>query len=183
MFSNHFIKLRKASKMTQQEVADQLNITPQSISKWEKGEALPSIEYLPKLAEIFHCGVNAFFSEYELEIAEQFGPIDNSELTSLLLTMAGAKQEKNVSVDELSFYETIPYESLFLPALYEILNKKEKISVGVLQRELKIGYELAAIIIDAVRQMGIVENKDKSWFIIKENVDRIKPYLEKNNRK
>ena len=31
--------------------------------------------------------------------------------------------------------------------------------------------------------MGIVENKDKHWFIIKENIDLIKPYLERNNRK
>ena len=78
---------------------------------------------------------------------------------------------------------TIPFESLFLPPLYEVLNQKQIISVGSLQRELKIGYELSAIIIDALREMGIVENKDKHWFIIKENIDLIKPYLERNNRK
>lgn len=183
MFSNYFIRLRKASKMTQREVADLLNITPQSISKWEKGEALPSIEYLPKLAEMFHCGINAFFSEYELEIVEQFSPIDDGELTNLLLAKVAANREKDIPVNELSFYNTIPFESLFVPALYEVLNQKQIISVGSLQRELKIGYELSAIIIDALREMGIVENKDKHWFIIKENIDLIKPYLERNNRK
>lgn len=47
--------------MTQKAVADYLHISPQSISKWENGEATPSIEHLPLLAELFGCRIDDFF--------------------------------------------------------------------------------------------------------------------------
>lgn len=63
MFHIRLKEMRLAAKKTQKELADYLNLTPQSVSKWEKGEVLPSLEYLPKLAEFFHCDINAFFQD------------------------------------------------------------------------------------------------------------------------
>ena len=63
MFNERFKTIRQASGKTQKELADFLNISPQSVSKWEKGEALPSIEYLPLMARFFGCSINVFFEE------------------------------------------------------------------------------------------------------------------------
>ncbi len=63
MFHTNLKNRRLFCELSQQQVADFLNVTPQSISKWEKGVALPSIEYLPKLAEILECDVNSFFAQ------------------------------------------------------------------------------------------------------------------------
>lgn len=65
MFHTNLKTRRLFCNLSQQQVADFLNVTPQSISKWEKGAALPSIEYLPKLAEILECDVNRFFVQNE----------------------------------------------------------------------------------------------------------------------
>ena len=51
MFNHNLKALRLKSGLSQKQVADFLSVTPQSVSKWEKGEALPSIDFLPKLAE------------------------------------------------------------------------------------------------------------------------------------
>ena len=48
-------QLRESYPYSQNDVAEFLNISPQSVSKWERGEALPSVEHLPKLAKLFHC--------------------------------------------------------------------------------------------------------------------------------
>lgn len=45
--------LRKASGLTQQEVADRLGVTDKTISKWECGKGLPDISALPAIAELF----------------------------------------------------------------------------------------------------------------------------------
>lgn len=45
--------LRKGRSMTQQQLADCLNISFQSVSKWETGDAYPDISMIPKLAIIF----------------------------------------------------------------------------------------------------------------------------------
>ena len=63
MFNKNLKKIRIQSGLSQRYVADYLKITPQSVSKWEKGDALPSIEYLPQLAECFDCTIDDFFAK------------------------------------------------------------------------------------------------------------------------
>lgn len=45
--------LRKARGMTQQEVADRLNVSNKTISKWERDDGYPEITIIPALAELF----------------------------------------------------------------------------------------------------------------------------------
>ncbi len=45
---------RKANGMTQDDLAEALFLSRQSVSKWEKGIAAPSIENLIMLTELFH---------------------------------------------------------------------------------------------------------------------------------
>ena len=44
-------KLRKSKELTQNELADKLNISNKTVSKWETGEGLPDISVLPELAK------------------------------------------------------------------------------------------------------------------------------------
>ena len=46
-------KYRLQKELTQEDVADYLGITAQSVSKWERGESYPDITLLPALANIF----------------------------------------------------------------------------------------------------------------------------------
>ena len=63
MFHINLKNKRLACNFTQRYVAEYLNISPQSISKWESGSALPSIEFLPKLAECFDCAIDDLFKK------------------------------------------------------------------------------------------------------------------------
>ena len=63
MLNKNLREKREQVELTQNEVAEQLHVSPQSISKWERGEALPSVEFLPKLAEIYECKIDDFFNE------------------------------------------------------------------------------------------------------------------------
>ena len=46
-------QLRKNKKMTQLELAEKFNYSDKSVSKWEKGESMPSVEVLCELAEFY----------------------------------------------------------------------------------------------------------------------------------
>ncbi|MBQ6601225.1 MAG: helix-turn-helix domain-containing protein, partial [Clostridia bacterium] len=50
--------LRKANGMTQQEVADKLNVSNKTVSKWERDEGCPEIMMLPALAELYSVTVD-----------------------------------------------------------------------------------------------------------------------------
>ena len=57
-FGNFLYSLRKGKGMTQQELADMLNVTNKAISKWETGEAFPETAQLVPLATIFGVTVD-----------------------------------------------------------------------------------------------------------------------------
>lgn len=56
--SENLKKYRIMKNLTQEDVADYLGITPQSISKWERGECYPDITLLPALANIFETSID-----------------------------------------------------------------------------------------------------------------------------
>lgn len=56
--SENLKKYRMLKNLTQEDVAEYLNITPQSVSKWERGDCYPDITFLPALANIFETSVD-----------------------------------------------------------------------------------------------------------------------------
>lgn len=51
-------KYRLLKNLTQEDIAEYLGITAQSVSKWERGESYPDITFLPALANIFETSVD-----------------------------------------------------------------------------------------------------------------------------
>ena len=56
--SENLKKYRIMKNLTQEDVAGYLGLTPQSISKWERGECYPDIMLLPALANIFETSID-----------------------------------------------------------------------------------------------------------------------------
>ena len=54
MFRENLIQLRKLNKLSQEELAEKVGVTRQSIAKWEAGDSVPDIEKSKILAEIFN---------------------------------------------------------------------------------------------------------------------------------
>lgn len=52
---------RKINAMTQEELAELLNVSSQAVSKWEQKINSPDIMILPKLAEIFKISIDELF--------------------------------------------------------------------------------------------------------------------------
>lgn len=54
-FSDKLAQLRKANNLSQEQLAEKLNISRQSISKWESGDTYPDMAKLIQLCEILNC--------------------------------------------------------------------------------------------------------------------------------
>jgi len=67
IISKNLIELRKKNKLTQLELAEKLDFSNKSISKWESGEAIPNIEILMKLAKLYDVNLDYFVSEIHQE--------------------------------------------------------------------------------------------------------------------
>lgn len=61
-FAQNLIQLRRQYNMTQEQLANKLNISSQAVSKWETGQSLPDIIMLPKIADIFRTSIDSLIS-------------------------------------------------------------------------------------------------------------------------
>ena len=57
-FGDKLKLIRKDKNMSQEELAEKVNVTRQSVSKWENGEAYPEMNNILELCKIFNCKIN-----------------------------------------------------------------------------------------------------------------------------
>ena len=57
-------KLRKERNLTQEELAEQLNITYQAVSKWENETGMPDISQVVPLASVFGVSTDVLFGTF-----------------------------------------------------------------------------------------------------------------------
>lgn len=77
IIGKNLAELRKKNEMTQREVAYKLDFSDKSVSKWESGESMPSIDVLCKLAQLYNVKLDYFVTEEhdsQEDVAEQTPP-------------------------------------------------------------------------------------------------------------
>ena len=57
-FGENLKKIRKEKNMSQEELAEKVNVSRQSVSKWETGESYPEMNNILELCKIFNCNIN-----------------------------------------------------------------------------------------------------------------------------
>lgn len=60
---------RRKCGLTQEEISERLGVSSQSVSKWERAEAVPNCLLIPALADIFDCYIDELFSR---EVSREF---------------------------------------------------------------------------------------------------------------
>ena len=66
MFKDNLANLRKLHDMTQEELAEKINVSRQSIAKWESGDTVPDLEKCKLISEIFGVSLDDL-ANYEAE--------------------------------------------------------------------------------------------------------------------
>ncbi len=95
---------RKQLGLTQEQVADYLNITAPAVNKWEKGISYPDITLLPALARILQTDLNTLLSFHDdltaVEISDFIASISD------MIREDGYPTAFKVSMDKISQYPT-----------------------------------------------------------------------------
>ena len=95
--------LRKEKNMTQQELAEKLNVTDRAISHWENGRRLPDISLLKELGDVFNVTIDEIINgeritektqkkllnDSMIEIYTSRKKIENLQILTELLICAG----------------------------------------------------------------------------------------------
>ena len=63
IIAENIVALRKSSSMTQIELAQRLDYSDKSVSKWERGESIPGVVVLKQIADIFGVTVDYLITD------------------------------------------------------------------------------------------------------------------------
>ncbi len=135
MIGDKIAEARKKLNISQAQLSEKLFISPQAVGKWERGESMPDIITLNRLAEILGTDLN-YFSQSNT--ASETSPLDSSEkqvIQSLI-----EKKEKKLTWDMS--------RGNWVDADFSGLNNlQEKFSSSNLQRCKFIGSDLSGILL------------------------------------
>ena len=93
-FGENLKRIRRIRKISQEELADRLGVSRQSVSKWETGENYPSMTNIMCLCTIFKCNINELVHEDMTDI--------NSLDEEVKMSVVKFKEEKQKKVKVLS---------------------------------------------------------------------------------
>ena len=86
-------ELRRAAGLSQEELAERLNVSRQAVSKWENGAAQPELSKLVELSRLYGVSVDELLSLEEAEKAET-GPDAPTDAPAPAQLSLGASEPK-----------------------------------------------------------------------------------------
>lgn len=66
-FSEKLLTLRKAKDLTQEQLAEKLNVSRQSVSKWESGQAAPELDKIVAMSVVFDVTTDYLLKSSEID--------------------------------------------------------------------------------------------------------------------
>lgn len=145
IFADKLILLRKKVGWSQEELADQMNVTRQSVSKWEGAQSVPDLEKMLRLSELFGVSTDYLLKD-EIEEAEH---IDSSDDTPSLRRVSMEEANAFLSV-KLRTAKTIAYAAflcILSPIALLILSAISESTAGVLNENIANGIGMIVLIL------------------------------------
>lgn len=99
IMGNQIQRRRKELHLTQNQLAEQLGVTKQAVSKWENGQCCPDIAVVPELARIFNCSIDALFGLDDTPETVVIREPDTPEIRSVFLTGSETAPSRKVKIE------------------------------------------------------------------------------------
>ena len=96
--------LRKANGMTQKDLAERLNVSDKTVSRWERDDGAPDLSLIPVIAEIFGVTCDELLRGERKFPEERTEQIEETEYSP-----KGEKQRQRLLKAKLSRYQTLTY--------------------------------------------------------------------------
>ena len=124
-FAKRLQELRKEKNLTQEDLATKLNISPQSISKWENNLSTPDLEMLLNLCHILNVSADYILGNNNITTITQKDPnklllkleiLDNGDNVKINLPLAIIKnllESNTVKINDKDIFNKIDFNLIF----------------------------------------------------------------------
>ena len=147
IFADKLILLRKKAGWSQEELAEQMDITRQSVSKWEGAQSVPDLEKMIRLSELFGVSTDYLLKD-EIEEAEQLNSSnDIPTLRRVSMEEANAFLSIKSKTAKTIAYATFLY--ILSPIALLMLGAIKESTPGILNEDIAGGIGMIVLIIFA----------------------------------
>ena len=112
-FSEKLLTLRKAKDLTQEQLAEKLDVSRQSISKWESGQAAPELEKIVAMSVVFDVTTDYLLKSSEIDDLSVKTEMLEKQQQQMLV-----KEQRQQKIRECVLYVIVIYLVLF--AVYSV---------------------------------------------------------------
>ena len=103
-FSEKLLTLRKSRNLTQEELAEQLDVSRQSVSKWESGQAVPELDKIVALSRIFDVTTDYLLKPSEIDELSVRAEMLEQQQKKLEGEMLKGKARKSILLNCVAIY-------------------------------------------------------------------------------
>lgn len=93
-FADNLKRVRKSKNISQEELADLVGVSRQSVSKWETSEAYPEMNNILELCKIFHCNIGELVNDNTVDLDSLD---EETKMSVVKLKKEKQKQMKGIS--------------------------------------------------------------------------------------
>ena len=145
IFADKLILLRKKAGWSQEELADQMNVTRQSVSKWEGAQSIPDLEKMIRLSELFGVSTDYLLKD-EIEEAEHTTP-SNDAPSLRRVSMEEANAFLSVKQRTAKTIASAAFLCILSPVALLILGAISESTAGVLGEDIAGGIGMIVLIV------------------------------------
>ncbi len=102
---------RKVQKITQEKLAEMLDVSDRAVSKWERGICMPSTAVMPELCKILEISVNELFCGERIEMK------DEKKAERALMEIAKAKEQTDKKLLDFEVIVGVAIVMMFVPSI------------------------------------------------------------------
>ena len=122
VFYENMKKFRMAKKITQEEVAEKLGVTAQTVSRWECGTNLPDVMQLPEIAKVYGVIVDDLFKKHSVayeNYAQRLSALYEISSDPEDFLRCRLEYQKLMKSGELSMHDKWDYGWLHMAMMYD----------------------------------------------------------------
>ena len=138
IFADKLIALRKRNGMSQEELAEKLNVTRQSISKWEGAQSVPDLQKILQLSQLFGVSTDVLLKdELSLDDCPTTEPQSYCKKVTLeqanqFLTHASELARLYSIATALCIFAVVPLLFFLSPLLVSVMGESASVAAGLI---------------------------------------------------
>ena len=158
------LNLRKEKKLSQEELADKLNVTRQTISKWETDQSMPDFDKIVPLCELYGITPNELFIELN---GDNISKNDKSVYDLEEEKLRTSKKAKGIALSVVLYFLGVVWTMITIP----VMNMNPIVASAIFL--LICGVATGIIIYVGIRYKKIITSKEEQTNDLRKQISQV----------